>query len=200
MTTLSRFVCVATVALCIAAGAYTWYANRAKTPLPNPINETPATSTRAIVSATTTSDLIHVTNPLPNQQIQSPLVLTGEARGSWFFEASFPVVLTDWDGKIIAQGIAQAKSDWMTNNFVPFQATIVFKVDPNVYSNKGSLILRRDNPSGLPQNDNALEIPITFVKPAKPPVACTEEAKLCPDGSAVGRTGPNCEFPPCPKK
>jgi hypothetical protein len=88
----------------------------------------------------------------------------------------------------------------MTNNFVPFQATIVFKVDPNVYSNKGSLILRRDNPSGLPQNDNALEIPITFVKSAKPPVACTEEAKLCPDGSAVGRTGPNCEFAPCSKK
>jgi putative hemolysin len=28
--------------------------------------------------------------------------------------------------------------------------------------------------------------------------ACTEEAKLCPDGSAVGRTGPNCEFAECP--
>ncbi len=30
------------------------------------------------------------------------------------------------------------------------------------------------------------------------PVACTEEAKICPDGSAVGRTGPNCEFASCP--
>jgi hypothetical protein len=29
-------------------------------------------------------------------------------------------------------------------------------------------------------------------------VACTEEAKLCPDGSSVGRTGPNCEFAACP--
>ncbi|MFH0861630.1 MAG: serpin family protein [Candidatus Altiarchaeota archaeon] len=28
--------------------------------------------------------------------------------------------------------------------------------------------------------------------------ACTAEAKICPDGSAVGRTGPNCEFTPCP--
>lgn len=27
---------------------------------------------------------------------------------------------------------------------------------------------------------------------------CTEEAKVCPDGSAVGRTGPNCEFAECP--
>ena len=28
--------------------------------------------------------------------------------------------------------------------------------------------------------------------------ACTLEAKICPDGSAVGRTGPNCEFAACP--
>lgn len=28
--------------------------------------------------------------------------------------------------------------------------------------------------------------------------ACTMEAKLCPDGSSVGRSGPNCEFSPCP--
>ncbi len=29
-------------------------------------------------------------------------------------------------------------------------------------------------------------------------VACTQEAKLCPDGSYVGRTGPQCEFAACP--
>ena len=29
-------------------------------------------------------------------------------------------------------------------------------------------------------------------------LACTMEAKLCPDGSAVGRSGPNCEFEACP--
>lgn len=33
----------------------------------------------------------------------------------------------------------------------------------------------------------------------KPSIPCTEEAKLCPDGSAVGREGPNCEFPECPE-
>lgn len=30
------------------------------------------------------------------------------------------------------------------------------------------------------------------------PVACTQEAKQCPDGSYVSRTGPNCEFAACP--
>lgn len=39
-----------------------------------------------------------------------------------------------------------------------------------------------------------------FLKSLKPEqVACTMEAKICPDGSAVGRTGPNCEFALCPK-
>jgi len=40
----------------------------------------------------------------------------------------------------------------------------------------------------------------SFLNPINPdnPVACTMEAKLCPDGSAVGRTDPNCEFTTCP--
>lgn len=29
-------------------------------------------------------------------------------------------------------------------------------------------------------------------------VACTMDAKICPDGSAVGRMGPDCEFEECP--
>lgn len=31
----------------------------------------------------------------------------------------------------------------------------------------------------------------------KAPTKCTLEAKLCPDGTYVGRVGPNCEFEPC---
>lgn len=30
-------------------------------------------------------------------------------------------------------------------------------------------------------------------------IACTADAKICPDGTAVGRTGPNCEFALCPE-
>ena len=29
-------------------------------------------------------------------------------------------------------------------------------------------------------------------------VACTTEAKICPDGTTVGRIAPDCEFAPCP--
>jgi len=117
-------------------------------------------------------DLIRLSSPRPNDIIESPLVITGEARGYWFFEASFPVSLTNWDGLIIAEGIATAKGEWMTEGFVPFEATLEFSmeegsvpgIDNVFYKNNGSLILQKDNPSGLPEHDDALEIPIFFKK------------------------------------
>jgi len=39
---------------------------------------------------------------------------------------------------------------------------------------------------------------VTQTPPVKP-VACTMEAKQCPDGSYVSRSGPNCEFAACPE-
>lgn len=108
------------------------------------------------------ADLIRVETPRPNQMISSPLTIKGQARGYWFFEASFPVVLTNWDGLIIAQGIATAEDSWMTEDFVPFTATLDFVQNQEAYSNKGTLILQKDNPSGLPENDDALEIPVIF--------------------------------------
>ena len=105
-------------------------------------------------------ELIRVDYPRPNQEIESPLIIEGEARGYWFFEGDFPVVLTDWDGLIIAQAIAQAKEEWMTEDFVQFEARLEFEKPE--YSNKGTLILQKDNPSGLSENDDALEIPVIF--------------------------------------
>jgi hypothetical protein len=32
------------------------------------------------------------------------------------------------------------------------------------------------------------------------PIACTMDAKMCPDGSYVGRVGPRCEFASCPNE
>lgn len=103
---------------------------------------------------------IHLSNPIANTVITSPLVIKGEARGPWFFEASFPVILTNWDGLIIAEGIVTAEGEWMTADFVPFTATLNF-TKPS-YGNNGFLILKKDNPSDLRKFDDALEIQVKF--------------------------------------
>jgi len=35
---------------------------------------------------------------------------------------------------------------------------------------------------------------------SSPTLACPTDAKICPDGTSVGRTGPACEFAPCPSE
>ena len=106
-------------------------------------------------------DRIVITKPLPGAKIDSPLVIQGRARGSWFFEGDFPVLLTNWDGLIIAQGIASAQEEWMTEDFVPFTCRLTF--DPPSYGQRGTLILRKDNPSDNPALNDALEIPVRFM-------------------------------------
>ncbi len=108
------------------------------------------------------SDLIRLSAPRPNEEIASPLTITGEARGNWFFEASFPVRLKDANGVEIAVTPATAESDWMTTDFVPFSATLTF-LTPT--TDTGMLELHKDNPSGLPEYDDALIIPIRFRLP-----------------------------------
>lgn len=111
-------------------------------------------------------DLIRITSPKPGDVITSPLTIRGEARGNWYFEASFPVSLTNWDGLIIAEHYAQAQGEWMTEEYVPFESTIEFTVPANPtnqdFMKNGYLILKKDNPSGLPEHDDAFEIPVKF--------------------------------------
>jgi hypothetical protein len=105
-----------------------------------------------------TADSIVVELPYPGAVTGKEFMVVGKARGTWFFEASFPVVLVDASGNSIATGIAQAEGDWMTENFVPFKATIKA---PSSFIGPATLVLRKDNPSGLPENDASISFPIT---------------------------------------
>lgn len=102
---------------------------------------------------------IKVFAPQPNEIISSPLKITGEARGSWYFEAQFPVYLYDANKNEVASGIAHAKGEWMTEDFVPFSATLTFS---KLVTGSGTLVLAKDNPSGLAENDAKIEIPVRF--------------------------------------
>jgi len=109
-------------------------------------------------------NVIRIAEPRPNGEVASPLTVKGVARGNWFFEGDFPIVVTDWDGKIVGEGHATADGEWMTEEFVSFSGTVEFDTTQiqGGYSNRGTLILKKDNPSDLPENDDALEIPVRF--------------------------------------
>jgi hypothetical protein len=119
------------------------------------------TFTEDIGNALEKQDLIKVTEPLPNAVIQSPLTIRGEARGFWFFEASFPVQLLDGNGNEVSlsPSYIMTQGEWMTENFVPFEAQIEFQKPA---TKTGTLILKKDNPSDLPQNADELRIPVSF--------------------------------------
>ncbi|OGB74533.1 hypothetical protein A2V68_02905 [candidate division Kazan bacterium RBG_13_50_9] len=115
--------------------------------------------TEDIGNALEKASLITVASPQPNQRVVSPLVITGQAVGGWFFEASFPVELKDADGLLAASTIAQTSSDWMTTAMVPFSSTLTFTLPTTP---TGTLVLKKDNPSGDSQYDDQLTIPVVF--------------------------------------
>lgn len=107
-----------------------------------------------------TAPLIIITAPASGAYITNPTTVKGFARGYWFFEASFPVEIRDAAGALLAIGPAQAENYWMTEEYVPFSATLAWSRRPSTAT--GSVIFRKDNPSGLPENDASVEIPVSF--------------------------------------
>ncbi len=124
--------------------------------LPTPAPEAPTQSAMPLQYL----DLLRVTAPVTTSNLTSPLTVSGEARGYWYFEASFPVRVLDATSAELGVGIAQAQGDWMTEDYVPFTTTVTFP--SQTPGSNGFLVFEKDNPSGLPQNDDSFTVPITF--------------------------------------
>jgi hypothetical protein len=120
------------------------------------VEGTPLATTTA---PTTDNEMVHKLNVVSKQLVRSPLTVTGEAKGPWYFEASFPIEVRDANGTIIGQSHAEAQGDWMTTGFVPFTSTVTFTTPTTTV---GFLVLKKDNPSGDPARDQAVIIPIRF--------------------------------------
>lgn len=140
-------------------GAWLWWSRQ---PGPSPSNHasgviTPETSPETAQNGIV--GVIVVAVPHPFKQVASPLTISGQARGTWFFEASAPVQLVDESGTVLAESFIEAQGEWMTEEFVEFSGEVIF--DPG-RSKTGTLILQNDNPSGLPENALALQIPVRF--------------------------------------
>lgn len=143
---------------CVGAGC-------APTPSSAPLHPVPVTSTTPVANTNPTStpavqpNMVVVDSPQPLTAVKSPLHILGKAPGTWYFEATFPVSIIDANGKILGTAAARAQGDWMTTSSVPFDVELTF-LSPTTQT--GNIILKKDNPSGLPQNDQELRVPVKF--------------------------------------
>jgi len=156
------------VAVVFVLGASLWVffsLLRENTPTPILIK----TETDAILSKTSVLSIkgepLAITAPQKGEVIQSPFVVKGFVKGTWYFEASFPIKVVDAKGKLIGQGVAQAEGDWMTEQPVPFSGTVLFS---GKEGERGEIIFEKDNPSGLPENADELRIPVIFGEATTP--------------------------------
>lgn len=147
------------ILIVLTAGTIAYFLTQ-RTVLPASHVKAPVTNTPPDAHA----DLIRVDSPKSGEIVTSPLQVSGTARGTWYFEASFPVKLFDANGDLIVSTPASAKGDWMTTEFVPFTATLTFS-QPKTAT--GTLVLEKDNPSGLPQYEDRISIPVRFVTAAR---------------------------------
>lgn len=118
--------------------------------------ETPGDGT---LDAVATDARVRPSSPRPNAVVSSPLAVSGAARGAWFFEADFPVRLLDGGGRELAAAAARAEGEWMTEDFVAFEATLSFGPPA---TETGLLVLERSNPSGLAENAALVALPVRF--------------------------------------
>lgn len=128
--------------------------------IPTPTPPITATTTPPVATSTPTlAERVIVTSPKPNAVVGKTFVVSGQAPGPWYFEASFPIKIVDANNNLIGQGIAQAQGEWMTTEQVTFTAPVTISGN---YSGPAEVVLMRDNPSGLPQYDDSISVPITI--------------------------------------
>ena len=163
---MKNFLIGALFTAIILLGAWLLFYNKAQAPAEvilggneNPVVSTTTTPVTPVTPVQSGQGLITVAIPKANQIITSPITVSGEAKGNWFFEASAPVEIRDATGKLLGQGPVQAEGNWMTTDFVPFKGTITFTKST---TQTGTITFKNDNPSGLPENERSFSIPIRF--------------------------------------
>lgn len=101
-----------------------------------------------------------VSSPLTNAtDLSSPLTVSGKVPGNWSQEGEFKVLLKDSTGATNATATAKLSGDWMTDELRDFTATLSWE---GGHSGTHHLILEKANPSGLPANDDSVDITLEF--------------------------------------
>ncbi|MBP9669546.1 MAG: hypothetical protein KBE09_04640 [Candidatus Pacebacteria bacterium] len=113
---------------------------------------------RDVIFGTVAAPEIVVASPLPGSTTPRSFTIAGAARGPWYFEANLPIEIRNATGTPILSVSATAQGEWMTTELVPFSTLI--EIPNDVEAGLYTVVIRKDNPSGLPENDASVEFPI----------------------------------------
>lgn len=113
----------------------------------------------AITYKNASADKIVIDTPTPGAVTGKTFSIKGKARGNWYSEAVFPVLVLDMSGKTLTQVQAHADGEWMTEALSPWTANVTV---PDSYTGAATIVVTNDNPSGDPSRDASASFPITI--------------------------------------
>jgi hypothetical protein len=119
-----------------------------------PAKKSPQTNPPVVVKG------IQIISPTANQEVSSPLKITGKVNGNGWngFEGQVGTVqLLDYKGNKVASGILTATTEW-TQPEVSFETTLTFQT---VVIGPMTLLFSNENPSGDPARQKTFTLPVT---------------------------------------
>ncbi len=102
---------------------------------------------------------VSVNQPELGATISSPVTVTGQAPGGWFFEAVLPISVETVDGEVLAEEIFVTDQNWMTEEAVDFSLEIEFD---STDANLGFIKIIKNDVSEIPRNQHFFYWPIGF--------------------------------------
>lgn len=208
---------------CLIAGFFAWQTQKLVKEITEIKNQTIPNSTATLTIDQVSSEITYTNNDyhflvkynpnftpseISNKAEQIFLVSFGTYKNNGFdIEVLKPNKIEFYENKLIGD-ITESIDEKETFNVDGINATkltykTVVVIDKKDFS---KVIIKKDNLdyviTALSENINQIISSFKFIEPeagiSPLPVACPEISKICPDGSKVGRSGPKCEFSPCP--
>lgn len=107
------------------------------------------------------SELIEITSPEVWATLTSPAMLAWSLPGYRYFEATAPAQVIDSNDLMLWEWYVSAIGERMTESLVPFSWSVVFSMSGST-ATTWEVIIRRNNASGMSENDASIRIPVVF--------------------------------------
>jgi hypothetical protein len=136
-------VCVSLIAWCTTTPVVY---DEATAPVPND-------QVVSLVTMGSWVELVDITTPGIDSGVSSPLTVVWTMPWYWFFEATAPIRVEDNDWVLLGESYVIATAPRMTESVIWFSGST---------ATWGVLILKRNNASGMIENEGYVEIPVVF--------------------------------------